>query len=544
MLLEMIGIGLIFPVLKILTDNTFLADNYYFTQIQTSFNIERDILGYILLFILIVFIFCKNLVIVGFIYLKAKIVYDVFYNIRSKLFKNYLNQDYSFYIKKNPSNLIKHVQIESTTFMRVFDSLISTYSEVFLLIGTAIILFIISFKITLFIMLFFLLFVILFLRFFKKKLKNLGAERENLDSEFLSALQNGIFSFREIFFYNCKSFFINKFNFVNLKLKYNLMITSVIGQSLRVAIEQLAIVLVGTVMMIFIIFNVNITNYIPYFGVVFYSFFRILPSFNKLILNMQLFLTSQKAIDVILNEYSSIENSKNIQQEKLQQNYFEFKDSIKIENLSYQNDENLKILNNINLIIKKNEKIGIVGKTGSGKSSLLYILMGLVNFNMNGTVSIDGINLNDIRKQWFNKIGYVSQDNLLLDYNLLENITYESDYSKVDIPRYSKVITEANLEKFKENYESRKNLKLGSKGIMVSGGEGQRISLARALYKNSEILFLDEFTSSLDSKTEKKIIENLSKINKTMIIVSHRLSSLIICDKIYEINEGNLKQIK
>ena len=203
MLLEMIGIGLIFPVLKILTDNTFLADNYYFTQIQTSFNIERDILGYILLFILIVFIFCKNLVIVGFIYLKAKIVYDVFYNIRSKLFKNYLNQDYSFYIKKNPSNLIKHVQIESTTYMRVFDSLISTYSEVFLLIGTAIILFIISFKITLFIMLFFLLFVILFLRFFKKKLKNLGAERENLDSEFLSALQNGIFSFREIFFYNC-----------------------------------------------------------------------------------------------------------------------------------------------------------------------------------------------------------------------------------------------------------------------------------------------------------------------------------------------------
>ena len=98
--------------------------------------------------------------------------------------------------------------------------------------------------------------------------------------------------------------------------------------------------------------------------------------------------------------------------------------------------------------------------------------------------------------------------------------------------------------KFVENYETRKNLKLGSKGIMVSGGESQRISLARALYKNSEILVLDEFTSSLDSKTEKKIIDNLSEINKTMIIVSHRLSSLTICDKIYEINEGNLKQVK
>ena len=541
----MIGLGSIFPILKIITDNTFLADNYYFTQIQTSFNLERDIIAYILLFILIVFIFFKNLINIIFIYVKAKIVFDVLYNIRSKLFKNYLNQDYSFYIKKNPSSLIKNVHVESTTFMRVFDGLISTYSEIFLMTGTIIIFFVISFKITLFLILFFLLFVILFLRFFKNKLKKLGAQRENLDSEFLNALQNGIFSFREIFFYNCKSFFINKFNFVNSKLKYNLMITSVIGQSLRVALEQFAIVLVGIVIIISIVSNADISNYIPFFGVAFYSFFKILPSFNKLLINMQLFLTSQKPIDIILHEYSSIENSKNIQEEKHQpEDHFEFKDSIKIENLSYQNDENLKILNNINLIIKKNEKIGIVGKTGSGKSSLLYILMGLVNFNLKGTVSIDGINLNNKREQWFNKIGYVSQDNLLLDYNLLENITYESDYSKIDKSIYNKVITEANLEEFIEDYKLRKNLKLGSKGIMVSGGEGQRISLARALYKNSEILFLDEFTSSLDSKTEKKIIENLSKINKTMIIVSHRLSSLTICDKIYEINEGNLKQVK
>ena len=346
MLLEMIGLGSIFPILKIITDNTFLADNYYFTQIQTSFNLERDIIAYILLFILIVFILFKNLINIIFIYVKAKVVFDVLYNIRSKLFKNYLNQDYSFYIKKNPSSLIKNVHVESTTFMRVFDGLISTYSEIFLMTGTIIIFFVISFKITLFLILFFLLFVILFLRFFKNKLKKLGAQRENLDSEFLNALQNGIFSFREIFFYNCKSFFINKFNFVNSKLKYKLMITSVIGQSLRVALEQFAIVLVGIVIIISIVSNADISNYIPFFGVAFYSFFKILPSFNKLLINMQLFLTSQKPIDIILHEYSSIENSKNIQEEKHQpEDHFEFKDSIKIENLSYQNDENLKILN-------------------------------------------------------------------------------------------------------------------------------------------------------------------------------------------------------
>lgn len=540
----MVGIGLIFPILKVTTDPTFLSNNYYLNQFTLLLEIERDVLGYYLIILLFIFLFLKNFIIILFIYIKGKLIYDVFYHIRVKLFDNYLSKDFYFFLNKTPAKLIKNVSQESTTFLRVFESLISTYSEIFLISGTIVLLLLLSFKITFLIILFFLFFLLIFLKIFKRKLQDLGIQRENLDGRFLETLQNGIYSFKELFFYNCKKFFLNKFNFVNSKLKNNLMINFAIGQSIRIVIEQFALVLIGITIFILLIMDLNIKNFIPIFGVIFYSFFKVLPSFNKLLLNMQLFLTSQKAIDVLVDEF----DHKNLEvtNNKINDinNKFEFKDRIEVHDLSYEYQKNITILKNINMEIVKNEKIGIVGKTGSGKSSLLYVLMGLINFNIKGKITIDGIDLNEIRKDWFNKIGYVSQDNILLNYNVMENITYESDLTKIDKSKYKDALINAELEDFLDIYKNRNDLKLGSKGISVSGGEGQRVSLARALYKNSEVLFLDEFTSSLDTLTEKKIIENLSKLNKTMVIVSHKLSSLSICDKIYEIEDGKINQIK
>ena len=200
-------------------------------------------------------------------------------------------------------------------------------------------------------------------------------------------------------------------------------------------------------------------------------------------------------------------------------------------------------MDNINLEIKKNEKIGIIGKTGSGKSTLLNILMGLINSKYNGTITVDGLNLKDIRNEWFLNLSYVSQDNILLDYSIIENITYEKDLKKINEEKYQRAILNSRLKNLINDFENRDNLKLGNKGITISGGEAQRVALARALYKDPQILVLDEFTSSLDTSTEKNIIENLSKLTKTMIIVSHKLSSLTFCDRVYEIEQGKLNKV-
>ena len=542
MILEMIGIGLIFPILKIITDKNFLADNTYLNQLKFFLNVDGSNFGYLLLLLLIIFLFLKNFIIIIFIIYKSKIVYSVLDNIRSKLFKNYLNQDYSFFVKKTPSQMIKNVQIESVTVMRAFDGLISTYSELFLMIGSITILLLISFKITIYLILFFISFGFLFLKFFRTKLKNLGAERQELDQLILLNLQNGLFSFKELFFYNCKTFFLENFNFASKKLKNNLTINSLISQSTRIAIEQIAIIIASTILIILLLFKQDIKSYIPIIGAIFYAFFRILPSFNKLILNIQLFLISKEPINILTKELNETKYTTiNINTPSDKKN-FVFKDKIIINNLSFSFN-NLKILDNINLEIKKTEKIGIIGRTGSGKSTLLNILMGLIYSNYEGTITIDESNLKDIRNEWFSNIGYVSQDNILLDYSILENITYEKDTKKINEKKYLEAILDSRLENLINDFKNRDNLKLGNKGISISGGEAQRVALARALYKDSQVLVLDEFTSSLDSSTEKNIIENLSKLNKTMVIVSHKLSSLTFCDRIYEIQEGKLKEI-
>lgn len=538
----MIGIGLIFPILKIITDKNFLADNTYLNQLKFFLNVDGSNFGYLLLLLLIIFLFLKNFIIIIFIIYKSKIVYSVLDNIRSKLFKNYLNQDYSFFVKKTPSQMIKNVQIESVTVMRAFDGLISTYSELFLMIGSITILLLISFKITIYLILFFISFGFLFLKFFRTKLKNLGAERQELDQLILLNLQNGLFSFKELFFYNCKTFFLENFNFASKKLKNNLTINSIISQSTRIAIEQIAIIIASTILIILLLFKQDIKSYIPIIGAIFYAFFRILPSFNKLILNIQLFLISKEPINILTKELNETKYTTiNINTPSDKKN-FVFKDKIIINNLSFSFN-NLKILDNINLEIKKTEKIGIIGRTGSGKSTLLNILMGLIYSNYEGTITIDESNLKDIRNEWFSNIGYVSQDNILLDYSILENITYEKDTKKINEKKYLEAILDSRLENLINDFKNRDNLKLGNKGISISGGEAQRVALARALYKDSQVLVLDEFTSSLDSSTEKNIIENLSKLNKTMVIVSHKLSSLTFCDRIYEIQEGKLKEI-
>ena len=297
---------MVFPILKIITDPSFLADNIYFNQLKDFLNMERPNIGYLLLLFLIIFLFLKNFISIIFIAYKSKVVNSVLHNIRSMFFNNYLSQDYSFFVKKTPSQMIKNVQVESVTVMRAFDGLISVYSELFLLIGAVVILLIISFKITIYLILFFVLFGMLFLKFFRKKLKNIGAERQELDHLILSHLHNGLFSFKELFFYNCKKFFSENFSVVSNKLKMNLTINSIISGSIRIVIEQMAIIIACSILIILLVLDQDIKSYIPIIGAIFYAFFKILPSFNKLILSIQLFLVSKEPINILTKEFREI----------------------------------------------------------------------------------------------------------------------------------------------------------------------------------------------------------------------------------------------
>jgi len=219
-----------------------------------------------------------------------------------------------------------------------------------------------------------------------------------------------------------------------------------------------------------------------------------------------------------------------------------FKSKIKIKNLKYKYSEKLNyILNNINLNISKGEFIGIIGSSGSGKSTLVDLLMGLLTPS-SGEICIDNININDDKSSWQRKIGYVPQNIFLIDDSIKNNIAFGIEGDKIDELKLNKAIEESQLKAFINSLEIGFETKVGERGAQISGGQLQRIGIARALYNDPEILILDESTASLDTLTENGIMDSINKLKgeKTIIMISHRFSSLKDCDKIYEIRDGKI----
>ena len=195
----------------------------------------------------------------------------------------------------------------------------------------------------------------------------------------------------------------------------------------------------------------------------------------------------------------------------------------------------------INFTIEEGSKVAIIGKTGSGKSTLFNLMLGLLE-PKHGNIFFKNKSIYEDLNSWRRQICYISQNIYLLDSSIKNNITFNLFEEEADKDKLERVIDLANLRAKINEMPLGLETTVGSDGIRLSGGERQRIAIARALYRNSSIFFMDEFTSSLDSETENLIIKNLKDNfpNKTMLIISHRESTIGNCDKILKIDQGKL----
>tara|TARA_B100001173_G_C15903089_1_gene510745 strand:- start:281 stop:982 length:702 start_codon:yes stop_codon:yes gene_type:complete len=222
-----------------------------------------------------------------------------------------------------------------------------------------------------------------------------------------------------------------------------------------------------------------------------------------------------------------------------------FKEKISLNNISFSYDRFNNILIDANFEIRKGESIGIIGQSGEGKSTLADIIIGLLEPNK-GQIKVDGINMKNLNLiSWKKNIGYVPQEIFLIDDSIKNNIALGVSDDQISLDNLNKAINKSQLSDFINSLNKKIDSKVGERGVQLSGGQRQRIGIARALYNNPEILILDEATSSLDVKTEKEFMNaiNLLKREKTLIIISHRFSTIKDCDKIYEIKNKSLKKI-
>jgi ABC-type multidrug transport system fused ATPase/permease subunit len=302
-------------------------------------------------------------------------------------------------------------------------------------------------------------------------------------------------------------------------------------------------------LILFVLLLLKYNNYSPeiilsYLTIILGVFIKIFPSISKIsisFININFYKPSVDLLfEKIIFKKENIKTEETINEETIKELNFTKDIQIKKISFSYPGSKKL-ILNELSLNIKKGETIGIMGETGSGKSTLANIIIGLVSPNNGGNVKVDGKNIQTNITGWYEKIGYVPQQVFLNNDTLKNNIIFYKNYHQADNKKIIEVIKSSQLEDFFISKNNDLNFMVGEDGKNLSGGQKQRIGIARSLYKDPELLIFDESTSSLDDKTEAKFVETINSIkDKTIIIISHKKSTLKNCDKIHYLNNGKI----
>ena len=411
--------------------------------------------------------------------------------------------------------------------------------EIFILVGIVLLLLAVETKGTLIILGIIIFLSYLYYLIIRSKLKKWGQERIFHEGKKMQNLIQGLHGIKSVKIFNQEKTFLNKFNFNVAGSSKSNQYATLVSQTPPILIEFMAISLIVLFMIYNVQSSVNITEYFPKMVLFAAAAFRLMPSFGRLIVNFQTFKLSLAGVQKLHKEFplkldSHILNGKETK--------IIFKDKIEISNLSFKypnNDE--YILKDINLKIKSGESIGIVGKTGEGKSTIIDLVCGLIQ-PQKGNILVDSIDIQKNLKSWQQQIGYVPQNIYILDDTIRENIIFGRKIDDNNQNYLTEAIKLAQLDNLISNLPQGLNTFVGDRGTRLSGGQIQRIGIARAIMNNAQVLIFDEPTSALDAETEKSLVRDINKLKfkKTLIIISHRTSILDQCDYIYELKNKSI----
>ena len=548
MLLETIGISSMIPLINYFTDENLLAlQNIDLNNFFLSLGIqEKNILNFILIFIITIFLI-KNLYMALYGWLESRFAYKVRFDLGSRLFNNYLNNTYLFHVENNSSNLITKITQETSIFGGALIQLSTLLTEILIIFGITIFLLVIKPLETSIIILIGFLLSFTFYLLVKNTVSRLGKKRETAQKALIKSLQQGLGAIKDIIIYKVQKKFINSFNSNSEDLAEAGFKMYFLQKLPRIWFEITTITIITFIIFYLSMQQLETSAIMATMGIFLVSSLKIIPSINRILVSLQSIKYSEPSFNSLITDLKETNyDNRNISPKNLNNNKLTFHNEIKFKNVFFNYPKLSKpALKNINLTIKKNQFVGIVGETGAGKSTLVDLLMGLIEPGK-GTITVDGENINKKLSSWRNKLGYVPQNLYLLDEPIQNNIAFGFKENEILKSRIEESVDQSQLTKFINNLKYGINTIVGERGIKISGGEKQRIAIARALYNNPEILIFDEATSSLDLDTEKKILETLTKFKKvkTLIFITHRKSNLHIFDRIFKIENNEVEEIE
>lgn len=546
-ILETVGIGIIPALIIFLSDpNIIITKLNKYNLAETYLSIGYKKFLFIFIIFTILFFFIKNSFLIFFNFYETNFFKTIKSYYSNHLLKFYFSEKYIYGIRDNPIILSRNIVSETSNACFYIRAKILLFKE-FLTFFLIFLLLLIAKPIITLITFSFFLTLIYLLRFFSKKyLTNKGLLAQKYRGAKGGLLYSILNSWKEIFLIKKANFFINKFNRLNqLDLNASRSV-ELISKSPRAVIEFLIILIICFSIIIFFLFYYDKKNIITptllLFGV---AVARLYPCFSNISQFMNILSTNLASYKLIEKEIKNIKKNEN-DNKFINNKEFIFYKIIKFNNVSFEyKNEEIKPLKSINLSIKKGEVVAIMGASGSGKSTLLQLILGILN-PTKGSIEIDNKNLKEIKESWQKTIGYVPQNIYLLDENIAANIALGVPKNEINFKKIKKLLKILNLKKYIKNLDNKFSKNIDYNSTNISGGEKQRIALARALYNDSKVLVFDEITSALDNITSIKIMKEFLKIkkNKTIIIVTHDTSIAKLCQKTFFLENGYLSLLK
>ncbi len=545
-LLETVSVSGVLPIAWAIIDPVKVQENKYMRWAMQALGIQ-DIEGFIIpLLLALIFLYAlKNGFLLLLVYVQNRFIALNRNKLISQVLREFLNRPYEFYLDADIPTVFRLTDSDIPNVFNILMAMISLASELVVFVLLCIVMIVTDWKLLLFLLVVFGILSFLIIKVLKPRLSNLGEKNQAIQSKIAKWRIQAIYGIKDVKVLHREAFFADNYE-QSGKIGAGYSQKHAVLNSLpRLLIETVFMASVLGYIVVYISFGNDASSLVPMLAAFAVAAIRMMPSVNRINTYLTDISFFRPCLDYVYENMNINEISRRTNQtlrpvdksKKMQlQHCIELKDIV----YAYPNTDKL-IFDKANMIVPYGKSVGIMGPSGAGKSTVVDILLGLLKIR-EGSITCDGENVFDNYPAWLAQIGYIPQSIYLVDESIRNNIAFGIAEAEIDDNRIWQALEEAQLKEFIKGLPEGLDTAIGDRGIRISGGQRQRLGIARALYHNPEILVFDEATSALDNETEAAVMEAINSFHgrKTMVIIAHRLNTIEKCDIIYKVDEGKI----
>ncbi len=555
-LLETVGVSMLLPVVQAIMDPEQLMENELVGKVTDALHIETSRqLIILMLGALIALYVVKNAYLLFQTYVQNTFVTRNRNRMISRVMREFLNRPYEEYLGADIPTVFRLTDSDIPNAFQLILVMIQMVTEIVVAGFLCIVLVVVSPVMSLFIFCIFLGMTLMITKVLKPRLNAIGHKNQQIQSRIAKWRIQSIYGLKDVKVLHREEFFVRNYyesGAIGADVARNY---AVFNNLPRLLIETIFMASMLLFIMLYMLRGGNITVLIPQLSAFAVAGIRVMPGTNRINTYLSEIAYSQPCLDYLYENLTanmkmdvngSVTGLARGGGAQTQEVRTHLQDKIVLDHITYAYPNTEKnIFTDAHMEVKKGQSVGIMGPSGAGKSTVVDILLGLLRVQA-GTITCDGVNIFDNYADWLSKIGYIPQSIYLIDESIRDNIAFGIDADKIDDRRIWEVLEEAQLKEFVEELPEGLDTTIGDRGVRISGGQRQRLGIARALYHNPEILVFDEATSALDNDTEKAVMDAINNFHgrKTMVIIAHRLNTIAKCDVIYKVDGEKIVETK